>query len=147
MEDIWEKSKCYSNCKLEELRRKLHTCVPEDAMAITFGSYARREASLEFDIDYNVIGPHRNEEGTFMEAIENAVGTVVPIEPSKNGPFAKYIDKEGFLKNLGGENGNCSPCSVQTRIGSGFRAIVRRMASSGPIARRRPVSMTDRMSA
>ena len=43
--------------------------------------------------------------------------------------------------------GNCSPCSVQTRIGSGFRAIVRRMASSGPIARRRPVSMTDRMSA
>ena len=42
---------------------------------------------------------------------------------------------------------NCSPCSVQAVIVSGFRASVRRMASRAPIARRRPVSMTERMSA
>jgi hypothetical protein len=43
--------------------------------------------------------------------------------------------------------GNCSPCCIQTGIGSDFRAIVRRMASRAPIARRRPVSRTERMSA
>jgi len=43
--------------------------------------------------------------------------------------------------------GNCSPPRTHAEVGSAVPARVRRMASRAPMARRRPVSTTERMSA
>jgi hypothetical protein len=104
MSSAWQASQSFSNDKIEGLRAILRSRIPQDAMAVTFGSYARREASLESDIDYNVIGPPRQEDDGLMEGVERAVGGVVKIEPAAGGPFAKYVNREDMLKNLGGVN-------------------------------------------
>lgn len=104
MTGAWQVSTSYSNDKIEQLRSSLAPRIPEDAMAVTFGSYARREASPESDIDYNVLGPPRQEGNGFMEGVERAVGDIVKIEPAAGGPFAKYVNREDMLKNLGGAN-------------------------------------------
>lgn len=104
MTSAWQASQSYSNQKIEQLRATLRSRIPEDSMAVTFGSYARREASSESDIDYNVIGPSKPEDDGFMAGVEVLVSGIVPNEPADGGPFARYVNQDEMHKNLGGEN-------------------------------------------
>ncbi len=99
-------AKAFSNQKLAELRSKLSGLIPEGSIAITFGSFARREASDQSDIDYIIVGPDGDvaSERVMMTKIEETIAAIVPIEPSPGGAFAKYIVRDDMLKNLGGNN-------------------------------------------
>lgn len=105
MRKAYERARQHSDGKLQGLRDALATVVPKGAMAVTFGSYARREASTESDIDYIVIANEGGgQELEHMGAIEKKVGEIVPIEPSEDGAFAKLVLRSDMLKNLGGQN-------------------------------------------
>ncbi|NJL08194.1 MAG: nucleotidyltransferase domain-containing protein [Methylacidiphilales bacterium] len=100
------RAKEHSNRKLDELRGALAGLVKESDIAITFGSYARREASTQSDIDYIVVGPEflsEKEDQKYMEDISDKVASIVTVEPSVGGAFAKFVVRDDLLNNIGGE--------------------------------------------
>lgn len=103
-----DRARRYSDEKILELRKSLSDVVPNSAIAVTFGSYARREASTESDIDYILITEDQSNDlstpNNEMKDIEDAVTKIVPIEPSVGGAFAKQISRSEILKNFGGEH-------------------------------------------
>lgn len=107
MQEAYERARAFSDKKIDSLRQSLREKLPPDTAAITFGSYARREASEESDIDYIVVSD--KDQGPafishYMTIAERIVGDVVPIEPSPGGAFAKNVLRDELLKNLGGKN-------------------------------------------
>lgn len=103
MQPSYDRARDHSDEKIRALREGLEGVVPSDCVVATFGSYARREASDQSDIDYLLI---RSDDVIDAE-VEARVGTVirkiVPIDPSTSGPFAKSVAFGDFLKNLGGD--------------------------------------------
>jgi hypothetical protein len=97
-------AKIFSNQKVDDLRARLSSLVPNGSIAITFGSYARREASEQSDIDYIIVGPDIAEasRNALMTQVETTVAGIVRIEPSADGAFAKYVVRDEMLRNLGG---------------------------------------------
>jgi len=53
----YERSQTFSQKKLEELRAALAPIVPQETIGVAYGSYARREASSQSDIDYVLVVP------------------------------------------------------------------------------------------
>ncbi len=103
MYEAYERAQTHSNAKLEELRSALAPIVPADSIAMTFGSYARREASQESDIDYLIVtSDEESMSNLAMAAVRDAVSPIVPLDPSSNGAFGRPIMRAGILQNIGG---------------------------------------------
>ena len=103
--DAYGDSKTFSQERLNTLRSKL-SGITNDSIIVTCGSYARREARKESDIDFFIIEPHASA-GSNEELLSNAgkiIGSVGPIEPSPSGAFAQIEHEEGMLVNIGGDN-------------------------------------------
>lgn len=101
----YDQAKSYSNGKLHVMRRRLSEVVPEDVTVLTFGSYARRDASSQSDIDYLVVrrdGVVINEEK--MSQIQNIIADIVPIDPAYDGAFGGAVEYGELLTNLGGND-------------------------------------------
>lgn len=97
----------FSEEKMQLMRGGLRDSLPEDWAVFTFGSYARREASSESDIDYIVV---TRDDSVSREEIERLVGAVgetlkrsVEVAPAQGGPFAKHVSVQDMITNLGGE--------------------------------------------
>lgn len=89
-----ERAKKHSEAKLEELRKRLSDIVPQDEVVLTCGSYARREASAESDLDFFIITPHSTslqdpEKPKWVQPVEEAIKGIVPIAPSDGGAFSE----------------------------------------------------------
>lgn len=70
---------------------------------MTFGSYARREASEVSDIDYLIVASNEDSQKNLnMEAVRNAVRPIVPIDPSSNGAFGLPVMRANMMINIGG---------------------------------------------
>ena len=104
MNQAYHRSKQYSESKLGQLRQTLQSCVPANTAVLTFGSYARREASEQSDIDYVVVNDEIAAEEPQMEIIEQRIAAIVKTEPSSGGAFAKKVARADMLRNLGGQN-------------------------------------------
>ena len=103
MHDAYRRSKEYSNQRLQELRAALTNIVLADCMAVTFGSYARREASSASDIDYLILVPNETSRDQLnIEAVRDAIGKIVPVDPSSTGAFGKPVIQGDMMRNLGG---------------------------------------------
>ena len=102
MSNAIERAKNHSEAKLHDIRIRLNVHTPKEATVITFGSYARREASNESDIDYIVVGEAPADKPEWMKEVERAISDVVPLEPSADGAFARYVCRADLLRNLGG---------------------------------------------
>jgi predicted nucleotidyltransferase len=97
-----DRAKEYSERKLVSLREQIAGRVPEGEIVLTCGSYARREASIESDIDFFVITQAASPAGGFVaaslpwfEELRAVIGEVVPIEPAA-GAVINVSDQEGF---------------------------------------------------
>ena len=99
----YDRSRPFSDAKIGELRRGLAGVVPSDCIVATFGSYARREASEESDIDYLVISGEGEVASDTEARVSTIIREIVRIDPSTTGPFAKSVAHGDFLKNLGGD--------------------------------------------
>ena len=96
----------FSESKLDEIRKALASSpFPASTVTATYGSYARREASDQSDIDYILLTDCGEPDlpAETVEAIRATISHVVPIDPSSGGPFAKAVPLTTLLSNLGGD--------------------------------------------
>jgi Nucleotidyltransferase domain len=112
-----ERAKKHSEDKLSALRTRISNLVPPGEVVLTCGSYARREASVESDIDFFVItqqpapsnGRHFEADTLpWFEGVKAAINEVVPIEPAEGGAFSNVEPSDVMLHNIGGEHDNNS---------------------------------------
>jgi hypothetical protein len=104
-QEAYERAKAFSNTKLEELRLSLKGTLPDNAAVITFGSYARREASPQSDIDYIVLNRDSGQiDRQLLSATGNSIEKIVELAPSEGGAFAKSVTRAELLTNVGGNN-------------------------------------------
>ena len=101
----FDRSRAFSQGKLDHMRAALSSIVPSGAIAVTFGSYARREASEASDLDYSVLLPDDQPSvgERWLDEVGAALRSVVPVEPAIDGAFAGSITKSSLVTNLGGD--------------------------------------------
>lgn len=109
-----ERAKKYSESKIQEIRDGLAGLeLNQDEIVLTCGSYARREASTESDIDFFIITsqqppqsgqPSKQSDPPWVESVKDEIGKVVPIEPSSEGAFSKVEHRDSMLLNIGGDS-------------------------------------------
>ncbi|WP_375267827.1 nucleotidyltransferase domain-containing protein [Phenylobacterium sp.] len=106
MTSTYTKTTKSSNDALSELRASLSEIVPKDAVAITCGSYARREATVGSDLDFYVLVPAGTAAGesTWFEAAKRSIAKVVTKPPAADGAFDSCIPIGELLNNFGGEH-------------------------------------------
>jgi predicted nucleotidyltransferase len=110
-----DRAKRHSEDKLAALRSSLSHLVPPREVVLTCGSYARREASNESDIDFFVLtqqsapadGRHFEADTLpWFEGVKAAINEVVRIEPAEGGAFSNVESSNVMLHNIGGEQDN-----------------------------------------
>lgn len=112
--DAYSRAKIFSEKKLGELRGSLANIVPEDEVVVTCGSYARREASENSDIDFFIItetdqsdfSEENAKNFAWVDDVREAVGAIVPIEPATGGAFSQFESRNAMLHNIGGSADN-----------------------------------------
>lgn len=108
-----ERAYKYSEEKLCSLRSELETLnIPCTEIVLTCGSYARREASAESDIDYFIIGSDSLQKSagakdyikpSWVDDVKKAIINIVPNEPAVDGAFSNVDYLEQMLLNIGGD--------------------------------------------
>lgn len=104
-----EKRRAYSDNVLESFRAELGGAqLPEGYAVVINGSFARREASEQSDVDYFVLHEAADSSVRDIEIIREAVDAAIERcnlkPPSAGGAFAKPETIDEFLKNVGGTN-------------------------------------------
>ena len=99
----FERAKLYSNQKLDALRSTAGALLPLDAIGITVGSYARREASRQSDLDYFVVTTAKPLDTTLAEAFRKAVRSEVEKPAAPGGPFDEIVADTSLLNDIGGD--------------------------------------------
>jgi Nucleotidyltransferase domain len=109
MNQAIDRAKDYSNAKLETLRTRLSDLVPSGDVVVTCGSYARREASQESDIDFfvilsNVDAADAPAKPKWFDTVKEAISEIVPVQPAEGGAFSEVESSAGMICNIGGDN-------------------------------------------
>ncbi len=98
----------FSNQKLNVMRQLLTQQSGLDDLVLgTYGSYARREASPQSDLDFFVICRTSQQIEATKRLVEPLTAQLVSIagrEPSKDGAFGDVEDLETMLSNIGGND-------------------------------------------
>ena len=101
----FERSSSYSEDILLKLRDRLdHLSLGNNIVVLTCGSYARREASEQSDVDFFVISNTDGHGTDLTKRIASAIKDIVPNEPSRNGAFGEEVGGSQLVANIGGEN-------------------------------------------
>ncbi len=97
-----EREKIHSLATIAKLREALHGVVSANDAILTCGSYARREASAQSDIDfYSVVADGRIPDWSVKA--HSAISKIVPKEPSIGGAFGEAVGRDSIIKNIGGD--------------------------------------------
>ena len=104
MNSPYERSRQYSEERLGKIREALGELPLENVVVAACGSYARREASRQSDIDYFIVSNSSRVDKVLKEQVHNAIVEIVPNTPAEGGPFAKWTTQRSILKNIGGAN-------------------------------------------
>jgi hypothetical protein len=109
-----DRAKHYSESKLDELRARLADVeLDKNSVVLTCGSYARREASEESDIDFFIISSEtlsRSEDSSdlvpppWVNAVQSTISEVVPTPPAEGGAFSQLELRNSMLINIGGDD-------------------------------------------
>lgn len=98
-----ERAADFSEQKLTELREALSKTAHHSQCVVTSGSYARREASPLSDIDFYVIRCNNETDEGLSAQVEEAIKSIVAVEPSPDGAFGRSKSRSTFLQNIGGD--------------------------------------------
>ena len=97
----------FSNLKLKKMRAVTSSAVAGDILIGTFGSYARREASEQSDLDFFAICRSAKDIDATRAAIADIAAKLTKIAgrpPSQGGAFGDVEDLESILNNIGGND-------------------------------------------
>ncbi|MCJ2114475.1 hypothetical protein MKK64_25240 [Methylobacterium sp. E-025] len=105
MKTPYERSKHFSDEKLKALREGLGGLVPPGEAVVTCGSYARREASDNSDLDYFIITQSSDEQPdhSWGTKVREVIGGLVKTEPALGGAFSGVIHRASMTKDIGGD--------------------------------------------
>lgn len=105
MKTPYERSKLFSDEKLKALREGLGNLVPAGEAVVTCGSYARREASDNSDLDYFIItqSDAACPDYSWGEKVREVISGLVKTEPALGGAFAGIIHRATMTKDIGGD--------------------------------------------
>lgn len=96
-----QRARDFSNDKIQTLRNALHGIIPSSDAVLTCGSYARREASDQSDLDFYFISSETGSP-TWVAAAQKAISETIPKAHSANGAFGKVVARDSIVKNIGG---------------------------------------------
>src|SRR5579871_1325412 len=98
----------FSEETLSAVRRLLaDRALPSHVCVVATGSFGRREASGESDVDFFVVhGDELSESAAsqLVAELASAIKTVIPRPPSPDGAFSTAQPITQMLANIGGEN-------------------------------------------
>jgi predicted nucleotidyltransferase len=99
----------FTETKLQEMRAAVQQeqAGLDDILLGTYGSYARREASEQSDLDFFVICRNAGQIGRAKEIVEPIATRLTKIagrKPSAKGAFGDVEDLETMLSNIGGND-------------------------------------------
>jgi len=98
----------FSKTNIEKIRDQLEGICGDnkDICVVTVGSFARREASTQSDIDFYIIYDDKIIENTddLFKSIEECIRDSGIRMPSNLGPFNASVKRQEFLENIGGNN-------------------------------------------
>ncbi len=104
MMTAYERSLKYTEHKFAKIRSRLEELSLGDAVVLVCGSYARREASEQSDIDYFMVSDGTDTGPDLNESVSSAIGNIVPNRPSKDGAFGVLVNRDEILANIGGDS-------------------------------------------
>lgn len=92
--------------RLEKLRKSVADVVPSDELIVTCGSYARREAVSDSDLDFFSVASPDSEPAkpAWFPGLESQVKKVIGKLPSRDGAFSEVVSQTELLSNYGGSN-------------------------------------------
>lgn len=98
-----ERCRHYSDGRLTDFRTRLEGLALGDRVVVTCGSYARREASPNSDVDFFVLSDADDADDDCVRRIESAIAGVAQRGPAKYGAFGQ-VERAGILQNIGGRD-------------------------------------------
>ena len=99
-----ERSSEYSEDTLAKIRYRLGKLPLGNKIVLACGSYARREASENSDVDFFMVSDNPDDYSSPIDRVRSAIKEVVPNEPSPRGAFGGPVDRRKMLENIGGED-------------------------------------------
>ena len=94
----------YSENTLGEFRARLRRLALGDLVVVTCGSYARREASRNSDVDFFVLSDQQEPDVNLVQELRSAIAEVGPHVPAKQGAFGQIEGRASILRNIGGND-------------------------------------------
>jgi len=104
MQTPYERSSEYSNRAFEQMRAGLEDLPLGDRAVLICGSYARREASENSDVDFFMISENVDADSSLTDTVRTAIRKVARNEPSPDGAFGDSVDRRQMIENIGGEH-------------------------------------------
>jgi hypothetical protein len=105
MDSTYKRTTEASNAALKTLRESLEPIIPKDAVALTCGSYSRREATVGSDLHFYVLVPEVSQpEPEWFKEAKTAITAVVKKPPATGGAFDSLNRIDDLLINFGGDN-------------------------------------------
>ena len=100
----YERCSRFSEQKIKELRNRLDGLPLGSRIVLLCGSFARREASEQSDIDFSVISDREHNNTDLIEAVRQTINSVVPAAPASDGVFGNEVGRAEILSNIGGQD-------------------------------------------
>ena len=94
----------FSELKIDELRSKLKELPLDHQVVVLCGSFARREASKQSDIDFSIISDQEDNGSMTIDAVRTAINNIIPIGPASDGVFGNEVQRDEILSNIGGQD-------------------------------------------
>lgn len=104
MTTAYERSLKFTENKLDEIRNRLEALPLGGAVVLVCGSFARREASAQSDIDYVMVPDDTEMDPDLSERVSSEIRSIVPNSPSEGGAFGELVNRGKILANIGGDD-------------------------------------------
>lgn len=106
MKTPYEQCSAFSEQKIAKLRAELNELSfdLDDRIVLLCGSFARREASEQSDIDFSIISNQENKNPRLTEAVRTTINKIVPTGPASDGIFGNEVERAEILSNIGGQD-------------------------------------------
>ena len=104
MTTAYERSSKFTENKLDEIRKRLKALPLGGAVVLVCGSFARREASAQSDIDYVIVPDDTETDPDLNECVRSEIRSIVSNSPSEDGPFVGPVKRSKILAKIGGDD-------------------------------------------
>ena len=100
MTTAYERSSKFTEERLDGIRNRLEELPLGGAVVLVYGSFARREASTQSDIDYVIVSDGAETASDLNGRVRSEICNIVPNGPSEGGAFGELVNRSEILSNI-----------------------------------------------